>query len=225
MQFRTIDFETTGLPPEAAVCEIGVCDLVDGEIDQPYSFLVNPGRPIELEARAVHHISDADVVQAMPAAEGLAKIIADDDVTAYVAHNVDFESKFIKPPKPWICTLKVGRRLWPDSPSHKNQVLRYYLGLDDQPDFAAEHSMPVHRAGADAYVTMHIFKKALELASVEDMIDWTKKPSLLIKCTFKKHKGELWKNVPKDYMRWFLTQKDPDPDVLYTCKYYLGMAA
>lgn len=224
--FRTIDFETTGLPPEAAVCEIGVCDISHSVVQEPYGFMVNPGRPIELEARAVHHISDADVAEALPAADGLAQLLEDEaGVTAFVAHNVAFESQFIKPTRPWICTLKVGRRLWPDCPSYKNQVIRYYLGIDDTEAFSHALSMPVHRAASDAYVTAHIFAAALKLASIEDMIKWTSMPSLLVKCTFGKHRGKLWKDVPKDYMSWFIGQREADPDVVYTCKHHLGMAA
>ena len=75
MKVRVVDLETTGRPEDAvkAICEIGWTDVVvpvgyegaGGIVQIPHAALVNPGHPIPPETRAVHHISDADVVGAM----------------------------------------------------------------------------------------------------------------------------------------------------------------
>ena len=75
MLIKVLDFETTGMPPDAAVCEVGWCDLHQHIADpttgltrwaagEPRSMLVNPGRPMPPEARAIHHISDGDLAGA-----------------------------------------------------------------------------------------------------------------------------------------------------------------
>src|SRR6185437_4732810 len=73
MRLRLVDFETTGMPPDARVCEVGWCDLVGRDADpttglmqwsigEPQGLLVNPRCPMPPDARAIHHIGDADLV-------------------------------------------------------------------------------------------------------------------------------------------------------------------
>jgi exodeoxyribonuclease X len=204
MLIRVIDFETTGLPPEASVCEIGWYDVVDGEV-RPRSkgeMFVNPRREMSIEARATHHIRDVDLVGA-PAIDTGFRALMEDRPFAFAAHNAAFEQQFFAGDNiPWICTLKVGRRLWPDSPSHTNQVLRYFLGLELEDALA----MPPHRAAPDAFVTAHILARAMKIASPQEMIAWTSSPSLLPRVNFGKHRGSKW------------SQADMDPDVRFTAK-------
>lgn len=69
MLIRCYDFETSGIPTEAdkhAIVEIGVCDLDIFEsgktfVGSPEATFCNPGRPIDHEAMAVHHITDGMV--------------------------------------------------------------------------------------------------------------------------------------------------------------------
>lgn len=217
MLLRVVDFETTGLPPDAAICEVGWCDVIDGIVGEQGSMLVNPKRPISIEAMATHHIRDHEVADAQPIDIGLRRLmVGAPDV--FVAHNATFEQEFFQGgAADWICTLKVARRLWPDAPRHTNSVLRYYLDLDlDQ-----ERAMPPHRAAPDAYVTAHILAKALTLASVTDMVQWTKQPSLLPRCTFGQHNGKAWDEVPTSYLAWMASNEGMDADKRYTARYHL----
>jgi exodeoxyribonuclease X len=223
MLFRVIDFETTGMPPDAALCEIGWCDVAvtDGQpkVGVQSAVIVNPGRPMPPEARAVHHISDADCAAAPQASSILMRVM--DGADAFVAHNAAFEREFFTGgDKPWICTLKAGRRLWPDSPSHSNQCLRYFLGIELD-DAAA---MPPHRAGPDAYVTAHILAEALRRAAPSDLIAWTAQPSLLPHVTFGKHRGKQWSELPSDYLSWIVNKSDMDADTKFTAKHHLSKA-
>jgi len=223
MLFRVIDFETTGFPPEAAICEIGYCDLkvYAGQIeniDAPVSLLVNPNRPMPPEARAVHHISDDDLIGAPPIETGLIQL-NHPSVDVFVAHNMAFEREFFTGgQKNWICTLKVSRRLWPDCPSHTNQCLRYFLGVELDHQVA----MPPHRAGPDAYVTAHILREAINAgATLADMIEWSIEPSLLPRVNFGKHRGQAWKDLPGDYLDWIVRKSDMDADVKFTARHHL----
>jgi exodeoxyribonuclease X len=213
---RVIDFETTGMPPDAAICEIGWADIGEGAYQGHQSVICNPGRPMPPEARAVHHLSDADCANGISVTEGLRVLMAGADV--FCAHNVVFEQAFFAGgDRPWICTLKVARRLWPECPSHSNQCLRYWLGLN----IADLLAMPPHRAGPDAYVTAEILRVALGEATVEQMIAWTKLPSLLPSVTFGKHRGTPWPDLPWDYLQWVAFKSDLDADTKFTARYYL----
>lgn len=228
---RSVDFETTGEPPKddegapAAVVEIGWCDVTVEQhgpmLSEPQSMLVKPhGIPISVEARAVHHISDADLEGAPPITTGFMRI-GEGNPAYYCAHNADFERAFFGGgDTPFICTYKVALRLWPDAPSHSLQVLRYWLDLDiDQ-----QAGLPAHRAGPDAYVGAALMARILQEPGAPDldtMVRWSKGPALLPRINFGKHKGEKWENLPSDYLRWILDKSDLDRDCKANARHWL----
>jgi exodeoxyribonuclease X len=219
---RVIDFETTGEDPaNSDVIEVGWCDVMpNGTVVHAWSMLVKPTRPIEVEAMAVHHLTDADVAGGHSTAEWQAALLEGDPV-ALVAHRSSFEASFWPNcPLPWICTYKSALRIWPDAPRHSNQVLRYWLGLDLDPHLA----MPPHRAGPDAYVTAHIFARMLEHEGenrLRRMLAWTREPGLLPGINFGKHKGQGWQQPPADYLTWLIHKSDMDEDVKFTAQHEL----
>lgn len=217
---RAIDFETTGLPPDAAVCEIGYCDVNTEPkigIGPIRTLFVDPERPIPAEASAVHHIIDADVKGALTFDLLIGRISGDADY--FAAHNAAFERAFFNPGKPWICTLKAARRVWPEAPSHSLQVLRYWLGLPVNREAAS----PPHRAGPDAYVGAWLLIVLIEKGiSLDDLVKWTEEPSLLPHFRFgNKHRGKTWAEVPDDYLRWMLSLSDLDEDNRFTAQHEL----
>lgn len=238
MLVHCIDFETSGIPTESdphAVCEVGWCALTVDDVTgasvvgEPVSILVNPGRKIDIEAMAVHHIRDRDVADAPPPDAVFAKLM-DGGADYFAAHYIDFERKFFAGgDKPWVCTHKTSLRAWPDAPSHSNQGLRYYLNLDDHADFVPALASPPHRAGPDAYVTAHLLRELLlrePAASLRTWLDtlvrWSAGPALLVKVGFGKHYGMKWSEVPASYLEWILEKSDiSDRDVRATAKYYL----
>ena len=133
----------------------------------------------------------------------------------FVAHNCDFERKFITSSitgeAPWICTYKAALHLWPDAPRHNNQVLRYWRGLRLDPALA----MPPHRAGPDAWVTAQLLAEMVTIASIDQLIEWTQQPRPMPVMTFGKHKGLPWSQIPADYLDWMVTQTDMDADALW----------
>lgn len=235
MIIRSIDFETTGEPKEdapQAICEAGWCDvhlhLVDPqtglrqpEIGAPQAMLVNPGRPMPPDARAVHHISDEDVASAPPPDLACAKLMQDRP-DFFCAHNADFEREFFGGGGiPFICTYKVAVRLWPEAQSHSLQFLRYSLGLNiDQ-----GAGLPAHRAGPDAYVGAALMARIIkheEAPDLDTMVRWSNGPALLSKIAFGKHKGTLWKDVDSGFLKWIIDPaRDFSRDVKATAKYWL----
>lgn len=212
-----IDFETTGMEDGDRPAEIGWAVVEGKAVGERGAMLCDPGRPIDVEAMAVHHITDAMVAGAHPVGVALDLVLGGVAAGAVLAaHNVEFDRRFAgaHAVRPWLCTLKAARRVWPDAPSHANQVLRYWLGLDLDP----ADCEPAHRAGADAFVTAHILLRLLERASVEDMIAWTAEPSLLVRMPFGKHRGQPFAEMPRDYLEWIVRQADIDPDVKFTAQ-------
>ena len=214
------------MPPDARVCEIGWVDVyspysTEWEVSELTGMLVNPGIPMPPEARSIHHISDADLVGAPPITTGfLALSKGEPDV--FVAHNAAFEQAFFTGgDTKWICTLKVARRLWPECPSHSNQCLRYWLGLELDDALA----MPPHRAAPDAFVTAHILVEALKIATVEQMIQWTSEPSLLPSVSFGMHRGKAWADLPYDYLGWIVNKSNMDADTKFTAKHWMSERA
>lgn len=229
MLIRVVDFETSGLPETegAAICEVGWCDIVIGDIGpvvgEPYSVLCNPGRPIPPEVRAVHHIGDADVANAIHPKDGLAQL-EQNVPTYFAAHHCTFEQAFFPgASRPWLCSYRAAVRLWPDAPGHSNQVLRYWLGLELDPYL----SMPPHRAAPDAYVTAHILARIIEegRVSIEDLARWSAGPPLLPRITFGKHRGKKWDEAPSDYLAWVVDKSDLDGDTKANARHHLKQRA
>jgi exodeoxyribonuclease X len=209
---RVIDFETTGTEPPSQICEVGICDfdLVSKSVLHPRDWLCSV---IEIppEVRSIHHISknDCDGWD-----EFNSEKLDDETVTAFAAHNSDFECKFFTPKKPMICTYKSALRVWPDAPSHSNGALRYWL--QDQGLIAPDHekTMPSHRAGPDAYVTAHLLLALFNTGVTgKQMVAWTKEPRLLPTCPIGKFRGMKWSDVESGFLSWMLKQPTMEEDL------------
>lgn len=216
---RVVDLETTGANPSAdGVCEVGWQDVAsngDGRWElygEGGARLVNPGRPIPPITQAVHHILDEQVADA-PYWHDLARQALDPypKRIALAAHRADFEMKFCTPAqsagKDWICTWKCALRLWPESPSFSNQVLRYWRkpeGIDH------ERGLPAHRAFPDAYVTAFHLRDMLNEIGVEQLIAWSNEPGLLPRVRYGPDRGKDWKEIGADSLNGFLTDRDID---------------
>lgn len=222
---RVIDLETTGsAPPAHDVCEIGWQDVVrvDGRWAlnaERGSTLVNPGRLIPPVTMAVHHIMDEDVVGAPFWREIAATILQPNGGTiALAAHRAAFEQRFCTPRHTggarWVCTWKCALRLWPDSPSFSNQVLRYWRmpeGLD------RDTGLPVHRAMPDAYVTAHHLRDMLNAVSIDQLLAWSDEPGLLPRVPAGINRGKSWTEL--DDAALALAAGDRNEDVRFSAEH------
>ena len=230
---RVIDFETTGFPEDegAAVCEVGFVDLdlQTLEISNEWQSFVDPCRPIPPIARAVHHISDADVAGAQKFGSVQISMGSGTQGGILCAHNDRFERAFYDPDqRQWIDTYRCALRAWPDVPSHSNQSLRYLLDIDAESDFDPNMAMPPHRALPDAYVTAFILRRLLHLRPVDRLIEISSQPALLVRCGFGKYRGKTFKEVAASdpgYLRWLVDKSDMGEDVKFTAKYYLSVVS
>lgn len=228
---RVVDVETSGLPEDEqrAICEIGWVDLdlATLRVGSPVTFLVNPGHPIPPHIRAVHHISDQMVADAMPPDQAVALLLKDVPEGGYLAaHRAAFEQDFIGAPgRQWICTWKCGLRAWQDQSHHSNQALRYSLDIDSDPDFDPSAAMPPHRSLPDAIVTAFILRRLLKLRPIERLLEISSEPPLMALINFGKHKGSKWAEVPGDYLHWIVDKSDMDDDVKGQARHWLERRA
>lgn len=220
---RVIDLETAGNGPYD-VCEIGWQDVVQPEgavwslSDDHGARFVNPGRPISPDTMAVHHIIDDYVIDAP-----LWKTVAPEvlqpagGVVALAAHRAAFEQRYCTPRlaggAPWICTWKCALRLWPQLQSFSNQMLRYQrmpVGL------VHEIGLPAHRAFPDAYVTAHHLRDMLNLASLDQLLQWSREPGLLPRVPAGSERGMNWQDISDDALEHY--SKDRDQDIRFSAE-------
>lgn len=229
IRVRVIDYETTGMPEDegAEVIELGRIDynLVTATIENPFTSLARPMRPIPPVTMAVHHITEAMVAGAPhigqvwgPFWDGLAPT----DICA--AHNAKFEQHFHRGNgRRWICTCKCARVVWPDAPGFGNQVLRYWLGIDGSASmsFDPARADPPHRALPDAYVTAHILACLLWEKTLDELVEISRWPALHTRWSFGKHKGKRLIETPADYLEWVRDRSDMDEDLKFSARYWL----
>lgn len=222
---RVIDFETTGLPDDegAEIVEIGSVDLMADTmtIENPRQTLVKPKRPITPKTMAVHHITNDMVTDAPSIGQTIGMLTAGlSENDLFCAHNIKMERHFFPGGnRRWICTLKAAQSIWPDFESHSNQAVRYELGID----IPEAQSQPVHRALPDAFVTACILRECLHHHTVEELVNITKKPTLIKMVRFGKHRGKTFEELAKSdrgYLEW-MAKQDFDEDVAFTVKHWL----
>lgn len=229
MRIRLIDFETTGFPPNAGVLEVGATDLVvrGGEItiEPTWSMLVNPFKAnpemvLHQQALEVHGITREMVADAPPPEVGFRRLM--DGADAFGAHNCDFEKQFFAGGEiPWICTLKVARRVYPRATTHKLQDLKVSLGLVMEDEAFAGQA---HRAGPDTYVTARLAGHFLASGvTTDELLTWTSGAAPLLEVMpIGKHKGTRFDEIASSYLVW-VVENVGDKDVRRAARHHLGL--
>lgn len=227
--FTIIDVETTGVDPQIdKIIEIGLIRFINGEMQEPLSTLINPEVMIPCTSTAVNGITD-EMVQDSPTIEMVREAIAEYVGTSIpVAHNASFDRSFVNPAvfledgqplltyhekryggkaegngRPWLCTMRLAKHLFPEAPAYGNQVLRYWMRASP-----LSAGLGAHRAIDDCYVTAEIAKnlmrKALQegVETPEDLLSLSKKAIPLEKMPRGKHIDVPISEVPMDYLEW-----------------------
>ncbi len=156
-----LDFETTGLSPSySRIIEVGAIVLKGSKVVDKVSQLLHPGSSIPSLITSITGITN-QMVKGMPTPEKfmptLKKFIGDRPI---LAHNATFDQKFLiaemenvgkRIDNPFLCTLKLARRLLPNAPNHKLGTLASYLKLEIPKNHQA------HRALDDVLITAQIW--------------------------------------------------------------------
>lgn len=139
-RYVALDIETTGLNPSIdRIIEIGMARIEDGVITQQYATLINPGISISERITELTGIQNEEL-EGMPRISDVIEHVVD-FIGDYpiLGHNVTFDYSFIKKAavnanltvnNAGIDTLKIARRLLPETP-HKNlSYLCEYFHID-----------------------------------------------------------------------------------------------
>ena len=210
--FVIADVETTGLDPAVdRVVQFALVKFEGGLPRERLSARVNPERPVPAVSSAVHLLRERDLARCPTLAQyesAIRRFVSDAPV---VAHNAQFDSKFLPMiAARWICSLRLARRLWPDAPRHTNMALRFHLNLDDEYDLSA---IRPHDAESDALVSGYLFLKELhvlqrdyELTSLHNVAELCDKPVPITHIHFGKFYGKRIEEVPDWYIKWILAE-------------------
>ena len=148
-----IDFETTGISPACGdrATELAIVLVENGRVVDRFQSLMNAGVRIPAFITQLTGITNAMVAGAPGAAQVMMDASRFVGAAPLVAHNAAFDRRFwqtelafagLAAPQPFICTLLLSRRLYPQAPNHRLGSLVDY------------HQLPrtgqAHRALADA---------------------------------------------------------------------------
>lgn len=153
------DLETTGCnPQEDFIIEIGAIKVIDGEIVDRRSQLINPCIDIPEYITELTGINDLMIINKPTIDIVIPKFVEFCDGSDIMGHNILFDYGFIKAnclkygytfEKCAIDTLRLSRKLLPDIPSRKLGELCKYYNID---------LTKAHRAMHDAQATYEVFK-------------------------------------------------------------------
>lgn len=227
-QFAVIDTETTGLDVagEDALVEIAAVPVNAPAGTGNFQTLVNPQRDIPPEVSAIHHLTNADLVDAPPADLAINWLKLKCAGMQLVAHNAAFDSTALgMTNQSWLCTQRLAQHLWPHAPSHSNQVLRYWLRLDVRPS-AHLHA---HRAEYDAICTAALLQRELaeiqrwhaHIDTVEALRGYVGCPVRQRTVRFGEHRGQPWNAMPREFFIAVLDSDQRNADEHHTAQHFL----
>ncbi len=159
--YVVFDLETTGTSPNSdAIIEISAVKVVDREVVDTFSTLVNPERPIPYYATAVNGITD-EMVEDEPVLEDVLPLF-DEFVgdSVLVGHNIHcFDMKFIWKAaeeilgetftNDYVDTLPMARRILPELAHHKLVDIASHYNIS---------TMGAHRALNDCMMNQQCFE-------------------------------------------------------------------
>ncbi len=164
--FVVVDLETTGGRPDRgqAIIEVGAVKVFGGRAVDTFQSLVDPGRRLPSFITRLTGITDAmlagegKIEEVLPA---FASFAAD---SVLVAHNASFDRAFLDAawravldapiPLPFLCTLRLARRLLPGVRRRSLDALAGHYGIP---------AVDRHRALGDARMTTEVLFHFLEM--------------------------------------------------------------
>jgi DNA polymerase-3 subunit epsilon len=160
--YAVVDIETTGgSPKNEKITEIAIY-ITDGkEIVDEFITLINPEKPIPYFITSLTGITNEMVEDAPRFYEVAKRIVELTDDKILVAHNVNFDYRFIKSEfkslgydftRSNLCTLQLSRRLFPGYRSYSLGNICHDLGITIESR---------HRAAGDALATVKLLELLL----------------------------------------------------------------
>lgn len=111
-RIAAIDVETTGFDTDRdRIIEIGIVQMVDGEVIDRYSRLINAGVPIPKAVREITGIQESDLESAPPFSEVAEEVRGRLVDHCIVAYNIAFDRAFV------AAELRRCGLSWPEGPT------------------------------------------------------------------------------------------------------------
>lgn len=211
MRYLVGDTETTGLGSDRAAVEVGLIEIAPDtlEILGEMSSIVNPLKPIDPRAAAIHGISDEEAAKHPTLPEYIQNTLGgplEGEITL-IAYNVRFDLPLLRPFGNITATLDVlamARRLVQGVPNYKLQTLKSHYSLPDN---------EAHRALGDCRTTLQLFRILVPLSGRSLQMHCTPSFQMVHTCPWGLHAGKALHKVPISYRAWMLTRTDLDPDL------------
>lgn len=158
-----LDFETTGLRPHDGdrITEVGLVRIEGGHIVDRFQSLVNCDVQVPRFITAYTGITQQMVDTAPPVAAVMRAVKDFIGETPVVAHSATFDERFFVHEcrrqrmsmviEPFLCSMRISRRIYPHLDSHALGVLAHSLQLP--------RCGTAHRAAVDAEVTAQLMLK------------------------------------------------------------------
>ena len=177
-----VDLETTGTAATGyRVTEIGIVRVVEGELVEEWSTLVNPERSIPPDIQGLTGITNDMVKDAPTFAEVRREVMERLDGHLFVAHNARFDYGFLKNEfrrleMPFtadvLCTVRLSRRLYPEAAGHGLDavIARHGLEGDAGPPAGPDHARTGrHTALGDARTIWRFVQVIAREKSVDEI--------------------------------------------------------
>ena len=181
MRIVALDFETANAAMSSA-CSLGVAVYEDGEITDSFEWYFKPHYRYNFFTNThIHGICKEDVQDEQEFVyyyEQLQAILKD---CVVCAHNALFDVSVLNAECdiygldhlvfPYLDTVSISRRVFPELYNHKLNTVSEYLGIP------LDH----HNGLSDAYACLLILLKAMEVYDTFELEDFLKKISLKVK--------------------------------------------
>jgi DNA polymerase III epsilon subunit len=165
MRYVVLDIETTGLDLRKGhrIIELGAVAVEEKTIIDHFASLINPNKKIPRNAQKIHHITD-EMLTGQPCPEEVFPKFQDFiKYSTLVAHNAPFDVAFLRNEfhrlhldlnHPYICTLDLSRRRFPDLSNHKLSTVYRHLFRDRPNIFQAHRALDDARMVAAIWLAM-----------------------------------------------------------------------
>ena len=169
MRWAAIDFETATYS-RASACALGVVIVEDGRELHRQAWLIRPpGNEYQSGNIAIHGIRPADTAESPEFPHVWAEALHLIGDRPLVAHNAPFDMGVVRrscehfaidtPDLPYLCTVQLSRRTWPDLSAHKLPIVSEHVGVE------LDH----HDALSDAVACSRILHACIEAAGVDSL--------------------------------------------------------
>jgi DNA polymerase-3 subunit epsilon len=211
MRYIIGDTETTGLGPDKAAVEVGLIEINPDtlEIVGELGSIINPLKPIDPAAAAIHGITDEEAAKHPTLPEYIQDALGgplDGDLTL-IGYRVSFDLPLLRPFGNIVKTfdvLPLAQNTVRDAPNHKLQTLKEHFNLPGG---------DAHRALGDCHTTLQLLAVLLPLSGRSLRMHCATDFQMVHFMPWGKHEGQPLISVRKNYREWMLRECDLEPNL------------